>query len=153
MIQVCIYKDSLDIGIFRIKLDTQYLFYTKNYTIFNTVRLIAIFFIIKSIIIFIGIRSLNLNKIIFLFKIFRYLIRYQFAWENSKADYLFISHKDMVYNKDIIIGYLNKIDDHIAIGSVGQCCYCPAHKIHFDGTKYWEYRPNIFELRKFIYRI
>jgi len=95
-----------------------------------------------------GISSPKLNKILYLFKRFRYSIRYQFAWENSKADYLFISHNDMVYNKDIISGYLKKIQGHIAIGSVGQCWNCPAHKIHCDSTKYWEYRPNKFELKK-----
>ena len=88
------------------------------------------------------------NKKLFFLKIFRYSIRYQYAWENTKADYLFITHNDMVYNKDIISGYLNEIEGHIAIGSVGQCWNCPAHKINCDGTKYWEYRPDKIELRK-----
>jgi hypothetical protein len=96
--------------------------------------------------IFIGVRSPKLNKILYLFKRFRYSIRYQFAWENSKADYLFISHNDMVYNKDIISGYLNEIQGHIAIGSVGQCWNCPAHVSQCDGSRYWGYRPDKFEL-------
>jgi len=91
-------------------------------------------------------KSTKLNKILFLFKQLRYSIRYQFAWENTKADYLFISHNDMVYNKDIISAYLNEIEGHIAIGSVGQCWNCPAHISHCDGSRYWEYRPDKLEL-------
>jgi hypothetical protein len=98
--------------------------------------------------IFIGIKGSSFLKLFTLFRFFRYAIRYQYAWENTKSDYLFISHNDMVYTNDILAEYIDKINGHIAIGQVGQCWNCPAYKKHCDGSIYWEYRPNITELTR-----
>lgn len=86
-------------------------------------------------------------KILLKLPSYRYSIRYQYAWEKTKAPFLFLTHNDMVYHTDIISTYLNNLNGNIAIGHVGQCWNCPAHKIHCDGSKYFDYRPEMNELR------
>lgn len=86
-------------------------------------------------------------KILLKLPSYRYSIRYQYAWEKTKAPFLFLTHNDMVYHTDIISTYLNNLNGNIAIGHVGQCWNCPAHKIHCDGSKYFDYRPDMDELR------
>lgn len=59
---------------------------------------------------------------------YRQTIRYQYGFEHSKADYLMLSHNDVIYKRDIITPFLNKIGEYIAIGEIGQCWNCPAKR-------------------------
>ncbi len=81
------------------------------------------------------------------FSFYRHSIRYQYAWEKSKAKYLFLTHNDMVYHADVLSGYLANLKGRIAVGHVGQCWNCPAHEVHCDGSRYWSYRPDLKEVR------
>lgn len=59
---------------------------------------------------------------------YRRNIRYQYAYEYTDADYLMLSHNDVIYKRDVILPFLNNIGDRIAIGEIGQCWNCPAKK-------------------------
>lgn len=93
-----------------------------------------------------GIRRGKIYSILCKFDFFRHSIRYQYAWEKSSANYLFIMHNDMVFHKDIIGNYLNSIDDKIAVGSIGQCWNCPAYEKYCDSEKYLKFRPSNSQL-------
>lgn len=82
------------------------------------------------------------------FPFYRHSIRYQYAWEKTKAKYLFLTHNDMVYHADVLAAYLSNIQGRIAVGHVGQCWNCPAYELHCDGSRYWSYRPEMEEVRK-----
>jgi hypothetical protein len=47
------------------------------------------------------------NKLLFKIPMFRYSIRYQNSWEKTKANYLLLSHNDMVFHGDILANYLS----------------------------------------------
>ncbi|MDL2267870.1 hypothetical protein LJC46_07795 [Desulfovibrio sp. OttesenSCG-928-G15] len=57
---------------------------------------------------------------------YRHSIRYQYAFENTDKNFLFIMHNDVLIKKDIIGSMLEKIDGAFAIGQLGQCWNCPA---------------------------
>jgi hypothetical protein len=82
------------------------------------------------------------------FSFYRHSIRYQYAWERTKAKYLFLTHNDMVYHADVLSGYLSSLQGRIAVGHVGQCWNCPAYEVHCDGSRYWTYRPQMEEVRE-----
>lgn len=78
---------------------------------------------------------------------YRYSIRYQYGWEKTEADYLYIMHNDTEYFDDIIGKMVEGIGDKIAIGSVGQCWNCPAFAAgKCDSDSYFDYRPEFEEL-------
>ena len=80
---------------------------------------------------------------------YRRSLRYQYAWEESSADYLFVTHNDVFYKSDIIGEFLGGIDDNAAIGQIGQCWNCPASLAGLcDGERYWDFRPTIGELEE-----
>ena len=81
------------------------------------------------------------------FPFYRHSIRYQYAWEKTKAKYLFLTHNDMAYHADVLGGYVSSLQGRIAVGHVGQCWNCPAHEVHCDGSRYWHYRPTMEEVR------
>jgi hypothetical protein len=89
-----------------------------------------------------GRRKGLINKILLKFKAYRYSIRYQYAWEKSKAPFLFLMHNDMLVFDDLIGHYLTKIGSHVGIGQIGQCWNCPAFQTHCDGNRYWDFRPS-----------
>lgn len=89
-----------------------------------------------------GRRKGLLNQILLKFKAYRYSIRYQYAWEKSKASFLFLMHNDMLVFDDLIGHYLTKIGSHVGIGQIGQCWNCPAFQTHCDGNRYWDFRPS-----------
>lgn len=89
-----------------------------------------------------GRRKGLINKILLKFKVYRYSIRYQYAWEKSKAPFLFLMHNDMLVFDDLIGHYLTKIGSHVGIGQIGQCWNCPAFQTHCDGNRYWDFRPS-----------
>lgn len=78
---------------------------------------------------------------------YRRSIRYQYAWEESKSDYLFLTHNDVLYFGDIIGDYVTHIGDKAAIGEIGQCWNCPASSAGLcSGDRYWSFRPSASEL-------
>lgn len=78
---------------------------------------------------------------------YRRSIRYQFAWEESTADYLYLTHNDVLYEGDIISALLDNIGGGVGIGSIGQCWNCPAFSANLcHGDKYLQYRPTFEEL-------
>jgi len=78
---------------------------------------------------------------------YRRSIRYQFAWEMSDANYLYITHNDVLYMGDIIGAFLENIGGCVGIGHVGMCWNCPAHKSGMCGReKYFQYRPTYDEV-------
>lgn len=54
--------------------------------------------------------------------------RYQNAFENSEADYLYVSHNDVFIYKNIVAALLENIGDAFVIGQLGQCWNCPASR-------------------------
>lgn len=62
------------------------------------------------------------------FKEYRQNLRYQYAFENTSADYLMVSHNDVIYKRNVITHFLSNIGNHIAIGEIGQCWNCPAKR-------------------------
>lgn len=80
-------------------------------------------------------------------KFFRYSIRYQYGIEKSKAEWVFVTHNDMIYKKDLLEKYLNQIGDFVGIGDIGQCWNCPAYG-DCSGEKYLDYRPTKKEIFK-----
>ena len=89
-----------------------------------------------------GVKVANLDN-----EDYRYSIRYQYGWEKTDKDYLFITHNDTAYNGDIIGKMLEQIGDNIAVGLVGQCWNCPAEAAgKCNSDKYWDYRPSFEEL-------
>jgi hypothetical protein len=89
-----------------------------------------------------GRRKGLVNQILLWFKSYRNSIRYQYAWEKSKAPFLFLMHNDMLIFDDLIGHYLSKIGPHAGIGQIGQCWNCPAFGTHCDGDRYWDFRPS-----------
>lgn len=59
---------------------------------------------------------------------YRYGIRYQYAFEHSKARLLFLMHNDVFVQKDILGAMLATRGDAFAIGHLGQCWNCPASR-------------------------
>ena len=86
-------------------------------------------------------------------KPFRLSVRYQYGWEKTGKDFLFVTHNDVLYTSDIIGAMLEKVGDNIGIGSVGQCWNCSAH---FAGLctpdTYTQYKPSYEELLSLLKR-
>lgn len=82
---------------------------------------------------------------------FRKAVRYQYAWEQTDKDFLFITHNDVLYSNDIIGAMLPVVEGHIATGQVGQCWNCSAH---FAGActpdTYTTYKPSYPELQQLL---
>ena len=57
---------------------------------------------------------------------YRLSVRYQYAFENSDKNRLFVMHNDVLIKKDIIGAMLEAIGDAFAVGQLGQCWNCPA---------------------------
>jgi hypothetical protein len=78
----------------------------------------------------------------------RHAIRYQFGWEQTDKDHVLIIHNDAVFRQDVIGPMLEAMGEHIAIGHIGQCWYCPASFTGKCGSEaYMQYRPTFPELR------
>ncbi len=90
---------------------------------------------------------------------YRLSVRYQHAFEASRAKYLFITHNDVLFKKDLIGAMLDNIGDAFAIGQVGQCWNCPACNagaVRAAGLgetpcapeRYAEFRPDLASLQR-----
>lgn len=81
----------------------------------------------------------------------RYGLKYQYAFENSTSEYLFLTHNDCLYKSDLIGEMLPvTLEDKIAgIGLIGQCWNCPAMSAKLcDGARFESYKPNATELKE-----
>jgi len=88
------------------------------------------------------------NKLKWFFPSFRHSIRYQYAWEKSKLNYLLVIHNDVIFQDDLVSYYLDQLQgEFIGVGRVGQCWNCPAFQVKCTPETYWEYRPTMDELR------
>jgi hypothetical protein len=91
------------------------------------------------------------SRFIFRFKPFRMAVRYQYGWEKTDKEHLFITHNDVLYTADIIGAMLGGIGNNIGIGPVGQCWNCSAH---FAGVcnsdKYLFYKPTYPALKELL---
>lgn len=91
-------------------------------------------------------------------KSYRMNIRYECAFENSNADYLFIMHNDVFIIKDIIGALIKNLEDAFIIGQLGQCWNCPASNSELSQEimdcekcspqRYFCYRPNLNQLKQ-----
>ena len=52
-------------------------------------------------------------------------IRYQYGFTYSDKKYIFVSHNDVYYKKDIIGSMLDVIGSNAGVGLIGQCWNCP----------------------------
>jgi len=79
---------------------------------------------------------------------YRHSVRYQYGWEMTDKDHVLVIHNDATFHGDVVGAMLEGMGDHIAIGHVGQCWYCPASFTGKCGPdRYMEYRPSFRELR------
>ena len=89
---------------------------------------------------------------------YRMGIRYQYAFEQSGKDKLFLMHNDVLVLRDILGPMLEAMGDSFAIGAIGQCWNCPAS--HGDlmrdvlgrgpctPSSYADFQPGYDELRR-----
>jgi hypothetical protein len=85
-----------------------------------------------------NVRSLNLND-----NDERYSVRYQYGFEKSDKELIFVTHNDVLYTDDIIGDMINNIGDSVGIGEIGQCWNCPAKKSNLcSGDKFYNWNPT-----------
>ena len=87
---------------------------------------------------------------------YRMSIRYQYAWENTDKDYLFIFHNDCLFTSDIIGGMLERLENQVysGVGQIGQCWNCSAfYDKVCDGNRYEQYKPTYQQLVELITRV
>jgi hypothetical protein len=91
------------------------------------------------------------NKLVFSFPGFRKSVRYQYGWENTDKEYLFVTHNDVLYTGDLLGNMLRAIGNNIGIGPVGQCWNCSAN---FAGLctpdEYTKYKPTYNQLTELL---
>lgn len=77
----------------------------------------------------------------------RHNVRYQYGFEKSDKNYIFITHNDVLYIGDIVGDMLTKIGDSVGIGEIGQCWNCPAFSQGLcSGSKFYDWNPTIDEV-------
>lgn len=79
------------------------------------------------------------------FSPYRKSLRYQYSFEESKRDYLFVAHNDVLFHKDIIGHFLQELhsENFVGVGPIGQCWNCPANTASYcSGDDYEKYQPN-----------
>jgi hypothetical protein len=85
------------------------------------------------------------KKSLLWFTPYRRSLRYQYSLEESKNEYLFIAHNDVLFHQDIIGRYLKEMEKekYVGVGPIGQCWNCPASYAKYctDG-KYEQYKPQ-----------
>ena len=91
-------------------------------------------------------------------KNYRKQLRYGDAFENSRNHFLFITHNDVFFRRDLILALKHNISDAFAIGKLGQCWNCPASNAEIMASvmglppctpdRYMELRPTFEQLGK-----
>lgn len=80
---------------------------------------------------------------------YRMGIRYQYAWEHSQADRLFIAHNDCSFTGPVVPKLLEAMGDHLIIGHQGVCWNCAAKWAgKCDRGRFAEYKPTYEELHE-----
>ncbi len=88
---------------------------------------------------------------------YRLSMRYQYGFEKTSSDYLFLMHNDIYVFGNIIQALLAEIGDAIIAGEVGQCWNCPASMLKnwqagegfvqaCNSGKYQQFKPSFDEL-------
>lgn len=90
-------------------------------------------------------------------KAYRHSLRYQYAWESTRASYLALLHNDVYIRGNFFPGMVEGMGDAIACGRVGQCWVCPAGReacarsVVGDAPcspgRYTEFRPDYKQLK------
>ena len=91
-------------------------------------------------------------------KEFRKQLRYGNAFENTDNRYLFLTHNDVFFRKDLVGALKENIGGAFAIGKLGQCWNCPASDQRImkecancapcGPDRYREVRPSFDELKE-----
>lgn len=84
---------------------------------------------------------------------YRLSLRYQYAWENTDKNYLFITHNDILYKDDIVGEMLNVLinSEYVGVGQIGRCWDCPAfYSNKCNGDKYLNYNPTYEEVLELV---
>lgn len=79
---------------------------------------------------------------------YRRSLRYQYGWEESRSDFLFLAHNDCVYEGDILGEMITQLENgkYAGVGLIGQCWNCPAHLAGLCGhDKYGAFHPTYEE--------
>ena len=78
---------------------------------------------------------------------YRLSIRYQYAWENTQEDLLFIAHNDCLFSADVI-GQMREAmgSEFVGAGMIGQCWNCPAYYAQLcEGAVHESFKPSYEE--------
>lgn len=79
----------------------------------------------------------------------RYGVRYQYGFENSDKKFVFVTHNDVLYEKDIIGEMLGIIGNSAGVGEIGQCWNCPAKSANLcSGEKFYDWNPSYDDIKK-----
>jgi hypothetical protein len=79
------------------------------------------------------------------YEAYRLSVRYQYAWETTDKDFLFLVHNDCLFTSDIVGGMLARLEDRVfaGVGMIGQCWNCPAFSARVcNGDIYESYKPS-----------
>ncbi|MDR0339113.1 MAG: hypothetical protein LBH65_02420, partial [Desulfovibrio sp.] len=90
---------------------------------------------------------------------YRLSVRYQFAFERSDKDRLFIMHNDVLIKRDFVGALLAVADGAFAVGEIGQCWNCPASRKELvmaaglgerpcHRTRYRDFQPDFAGLQR-----
>jgi hypothetical protein len=78
---------------------------------------------------------------------YRLSIRYQYAFESSRENFLFVTHNDCLFHSDVIGDMVTAVGTAFSgAGIIGQCWNCPAYFAGVcDGTRHEDYQPTYEE--------
>jgi hypothetical protein len=78
---------------------------------------------------------------------YRLSIRYQYGFEKSDKEYIFITHNDVLYTNNIIKYYQDNIGNNLGVGIIGQCWNCSMfHANKCSGENFNNFNYNYNEI-------
>lgn len=86
----------------------------------------------------------------------RYGLNFQYAFEKTELEFLFLSHNDCLYQADLLGHMLDRLEDEeldkiAGVGLIGQCWNCPGLSAGLcDGNRYQEFKPTASELSSLV---
>jgi hypothetical protein len=84
---------------------------------------------------------------------FRLSVRYQYAWETTDKNHLFILHNDNLFESDVIGAMLARSTGQkvAGVGQIGQCWNCPAYPAGAcDGDRFQDFKPTYDEAMRIL---
>jgi hypothetical protein len=83
---------------------------------------------------------------------YRHSIHYQYGFEKSDKQLVFVTHNDVLYHGDAVGAMLEVMgEEYVGVGSIGQCWNCPAAFAGLcDGDRYADFRPTYEQLAELI---